>query len=410
MSLLSKVQVLVPMPTRDKDFLEFRDILLESILLFWPNHELNLMVVLDEEAPNVSDFSNRLFGVVPSSVRSFSVVTNPPPEFSSSGWIRQQQIQMWAGNFTNLDYVAFVDTDTLFVGAVLEESLFENGKPRILAMFGDPTEPTEPRGTLRAIGFKERFYGMCYFPVVVKIEHLSAVRNVISNNFGFEFNKAYDLANHPSPFLFVSQFSLIINVLYVTNHEDYFFHIRPCELENCETLSFEGLVSTRSEAGLEGEFSRPFPFVANHWSYEFRKIQPSMDFWNYLGRHWNIREVLRYGYCYSLRTFDKKPDFCKEVNPTEINVFEWRFESRLFLNQEGRKDAHFHRRALIETKPRFKWNREIVLKIGQSEKENRNFLNFDSSVHFHLFVGLLLSLVLFLVYQISIRKPKYISV
>ena len=414
-TLLSKTQILVPMPTKDKDFFEFRDILLESLLLFWPNHELNLMVVLDEEASNIVEFSTRLKSVVPKTVRSFSIATNPPPEFESSGWIRQQQIQMWAGNFTDFEYIAFVDTDTLFVGAVLEESLFKEGKPRVLALYGDPTEPTAPIGTMWATGKKQRFYGMCYFPVVVRAVDLGVIRKTISNHFALSFNEAYDKANNPpsKKWIFVSQFDIMINILYETNHDGYYFQVRPCEHENCEENMHTGRVSTREEAALPEEFDRPFPFVANHWSYESRPVQDSYDFWGYLGHEWTIREVLRYGHCYSLRTFDKKPEYCKKVKLTNLNVFEWRFESRLFINQQGVYDAHLHRRALIETSGKFRWNREILTVINRPDASIFMKIYFPDFVNFEVFgiqlifltVVVLISVLLIYFYRAySLRK------
>ena len=54
-----------------------------------------------------------------------------PSEWYHRPTDRQQLMMLWADNFTESEYVAFVDSDAVFLTAVDREDLFENGKPVI---------------------------------------------------------------------------------------------------------------------------------------------------------------------------------------------------------------------------------------------------------------------------------------
>ena len=63
---------------------------------------------------------------------------------------------LWADNYTNKEYVGFVDTDTVFLTYIDREDLFEDGKPVINGRSG-PHNPDDvwahaSRATYKALG------------------------------------------------------------------------------------------------------------------------------------------------------------------------------------------------------------------------------------------------------------------
>ncbi len=372
-SLLSKVQVFLTMPTRQEDFKEFKTLFLPSILLFWPNHELNLLILLDEESANLDEFSKNLTALIPSSVRSFSIATNAPPDVKfvrnilnpalSPGWYRQQLIMFWAGNFTDFEYVGFVDTDTVFTGNVYEECLFENGKPRVLGIWGENPIRSGSLGTLWATGMPQKLYGMSYFPVVLRTSDLDLVIDYIKNRFNSgNFSECLMKSLYPNSFfpdykewIFPSQFDHMLNILYVLKHDEYYFQIRPCQTVNCIKNNFDN--ARDNTKLLPEELNRPTPFVTLHWTYKSKEGTYS--------------EVLLTGYCYGLRSFDPNPSICNFVNTAVPNRFEWEFEYLSFYSQPGSLEAHYNRRKLVDSKFKFEHNSDVlkdVIKTFENEK------------------------------------------
>lgn len=115
---------------------------LRSFLLFWPLQQSNtsLTVVFDEEKRSFSGFA-ALHKNLNESVRAMihgglNIYFNQPYSVHLSGHDRQQLIMFWADNFTNSEFVGFVDTDCVFITYVDRDDLFENGKPVINARIG----------------------------------------------------------------------------------------------------------------------------------------------------------------------------------------------------------------------------------------------------------------------------------
>ena len=101
------------------------------------------------------------------------------------GYVIQQLIMFWADNFTDADYIGFVDDDTVFTGSVQPSDLFDDeGRPRALVK---PTELSYKGwvGTTREVlKQKPLANGMNYFPVIV---HRSLLRDL----------RAHILSLHP---------------------------------------------------------------------------------------------------------------------------------------------------------------------------------------------------------------------
>jgi hypothetical protein len=74
-----------------------------------------------------------------------------------------------ADNHTDADYIAFVDTDTLFITVMTYEVLFDDaGRPRVSGAMGPPADQhwaNISENTALWFGEPEVFRAMFYFPV-----------------------------------------------------------------------------------------------------------------------------------------------------------------------------------------------------------------------------------------------------
>ncbi len=92
----------------------------------------------------------------------------------------------WADNFTEAEYIGFVDTDTFFVAPVDREDLFESEKPVIIGLYGLDSKfwRRMSRFTARALKQPEVLRCMIYFPVIIRSRHLRQLREFIYETHG----------------------------------------------------------------------------------------------------------------------------------------------------------------------------------------------------------------------------------
>ena len=117
---------------------------LRSYALFWPHDIANssLKLIIDQEAFSSASHKNLqrvVDSFVPRILGGVSIMTNSPSGFYSKGYDRQQLLMFWADNFTNpeTEYVAFCDTDTLFVTYVDKLDVFNShNKPVVIGQIG----------------------------------------------------------------------------------------------------------------------------------------------------------------------------------------------------------------------------------------------------------------------------------
>ena len=98
--------------------------------------------------------------------------------------MRQQLLMIYGDTFSSAEYIAFADTDTLFVSFVDRDDLFdEKGKPIIRGRIGLPADSfwyNFPNATQWMMGgLPEPMRCMSYFPVIVKRSHLLDMRSHI---------------------------------------------------------------------------------------------------------------------------------------------------------------------------------------------------------------------------------------
>ena len=315
---------------------EFENIFLRSLAFFWRKDYINLLVVLDEESPYLEYFKAKITNLSIPQTNYTRVVLNKLL-FQMKGHDRQQWIQFWADNFTSSEYVGFVDTDTLFVSRVLHEDLFVGDKPRVQPIFGGPPLNSfwarVPSSTHRALGFKEKFKGMSYFPVVIKLSHLPFIREHIRKHLKkTTFDEAFKVILKSS----YSQFNLMVNVLYEFYHDEYKWNIDE-QTFNWTGPPVNGQIKSIAEGGIRPyEIRSPYPRIAIHFNYEHLSFS-------------SIEAIMVKGYCYGIdsNTLAKKK-FCQIFNvENKLNELEWRFESKLYSERSFVLDVHKARRQLI---------------------------------------------------------------
>ena len=144
------------------------DMFLRSLLLFWPMKQSNssLTIIFDEEKRSYNGFA-ALYKNLNESIRpkidgGLNIYFNQPYSVYLGGHDRQQLLMFWADNFTDTEFVGFVDTDCVFITYIDREDLFEGGKPVINGRIGvDTAYSTKhydfwtkvPQATSKLLGF-----------------------------------------------------------------------------------------------------------------------------------------------------------------------------------------------------------------------------------------------------------------
>jgi hypothetical protein len=277
------------------------------------------------------------------------------PPIPMNGSDRQQWLMFWADNFTSSEYIGFVDSDTVFSSVVTGEDLFVDGKPRAIVVYGRPLNEfweTVPSQTFYAIGKKEPFKGMSFFPVVIKTAHLELMRNHIYRTVGVShFDMAFGKIMNRGRY---SQFGIMVSYLWYFHRNEYFWDIIEQE-EGWSGPVPSGQIETLEEGGLTQDMlNQGKPRSSIHWSYESTFERSKANYTN----------ILKTGYCYHQSLF-ASPDsaFCKTLDTTRPSEFEWTFEGTSYLGRSHVVSAHKERQNRIRKgcqNQNFDWEPEML--------------------------------------------------
>uniref|UniRef100_A0A7S2Q2F7 Uncharacterized protein n=1 Tax=Skeletonema marinoi TaxID=267567 RepID=A0A7S2Q2F7_9STRA len=310
---------------RINGFAELQATLIRSLQFFWPLEQLSVTMVCDdttytnmEEQENVTSTAKSLFD--PNIADKISIKYNTLTNHTmyGRGYYIQQLIMFWADNFTDAEYIGFVDDDTLLSRKVQPYDLFDvQGRPR--AIVGTPEgKPKSWTDSVRySFQWEPKVYGMNYFPVIVHRSLLEKMREyILSQHPQFtyfdEFYMSMIRRNGPlvnSEANGFSQFYMMMDYAYQKHPDEYDWHI---ETDKCEHFGFPG------------DHCKPFPRVSVHagW-YHLSKYKTKRD------REEFVSEMLRIGYCFSLPAgnhSDIDEARCKKYW-TDLNWRgEWQFE------------------------------------------------------------------------------------
>eukprot|EP01031_Cornospumella_fuschlensis_P033098 gene33098-40037_t len=141
-----------------------------------------------------------------------------------SGYGRMQYLGFVADKFVQDEFVVFVDSDTLFHTYVDREDLFEHGKPVIHGRHSFYNYFVHALRTVGALGIKEPFSCMSYFPVVIRTADLPLIREAIRKHRNTStFEEAYFsfTKEHPG-----AQYNIMCTWLYFNRHDDYVWRLK----------------------------------------------------------------------------------------------------------------------------------------------------------------------------------------
>jgi hypothetical protein len=276
---------------RDSRFYEYKTMLLRSMLLFWPlkNSNLTLRLLFDEEqmAPKQLEYDlirDTFEGVKPKFPGGIHFTPSPAQNNTyRRGHDRQQLIMFWADNYTASEYIAFADTDCLFLTYVDREDLFEDGKPVINGRSGPAPYPlwqTAPSVTHAFSGLETPMRGMAYFPVIIKRSHLADLRAHVVEHWRTttHLNRTFDeifynVTSWSMPF----QFDLMCTFLYYFKRNEYKFYAHPYTVPS----NWDGINPPKDK--YESDFSvfkgvpnifEPKPRIATHMRYRHDTMGP----------------------------------------------------------------------------------------------------------------------------------------
>lgn len=293
--------------SRNKEFVNF---FLRTFLLFWPHRisRTSLRVIIDEEWKThpLGLEAKKTVDNAKAIVYNASVTyMEQSPWYNNLGYDRQQFAMYWADNYTNAEYVGFVDADTIFVTYVDREDLFEDGKPVVNARIGLNTRKPwslVPGVTWGITGMEEPMRCMSYFPVIVKVEHLRGIREMIEKHNKKPFNLAFQEFTKRG---FSCQFNIMCTYLFNYHRDDYvwYTHDTTPEWDGFHPRPVWGQWGDKSI--YDKSFFLPKPRVSTHARYH--KLEKS----NIFTSPALLREVIQRGICDS-PPFPKVQKYCEQ--------------------------------------------------------------------------------------------------
>jgi hypothetical protein len=159
---------------------------------------------------------------------------SPPANHTyRKGHDRQQHMMLWADNYTTAEYIAFADTDCVFLTYVDREDLFEDGKPVINGRSGPAPErlwQIAPWITHEFSGLETPMRCMSYFPVIVKRAHLASLRAHVVEHWRntTHLNRTFDeIFYNVTSWLMAYQFDLMCTYLFYFKRNEYKFYAHP---------------------------------------------------------------------------------------------------------------------------------------------------------------------------------------
>lgn len=206
------------------------------------------------------------------STPSIRVEYNPKPAKYLIGHDRQQLRMFQADTWSASEYIGFIDTDAVFDTPVVEESLFDNGKPIVIGRIGKPQDPqfwtTVPKATQWATGSEEVMRCMSYFPVVVKRSHIIEMRQWFEKRHNSTFETFFKQMTKKFTGRY-SQFNIMCQWLWDNKHDEYSWRLHQVTPEWSAVNSTEGQIDVhRLKSILTRETTKPQVRVAQHARYD----------------------------------------------------------------------------------------------------------------------------------------------
>lgn len=366
---------------------EWKDLFLRTYLLFWPieRSQTKLLFLVDEEQRNHTGLA-----FLRETIQNHSTLSkytrvdfnNPPSEYyGGGGHNRQQYLMFWADNYTKSEYVGFVDTDCFFLTYVDREDVFEEDqttsssansidtnnkkkmKPVVIGKSGDPHKKynRDPlwqqitATTYDLLGVLEPMKCMAYFPVIVKTEHMKALRDYLEKKFNLPF---YEVFRQHILTRRYSQFNIFCAYLFHFHQDDYQWYANDLSPEWDFSNAVYGQEANRT--AYTAQMRYPKPRIATHARYHAPPIVGA--------QHVNgMVDMLQSGICFS-------PPFPKPTEWFPCNFFrhEGDYQAEVFEEMHRFEWSDFtqvvHHTVLADAAyDRFKRHRNCQHDYGNSE-------------------------------------------
>ena len=313
---------------------------LKTLKLFWPEDQLKLTLVLDEESKNDHRTGEKLSKMWP---RPNIVYLKPgnTSMYDSNQRRRMFLSYFYPENYVTADYVGFVDADTMFTTVITPEMLFTDGKPTVQARIGEPfwqqhwecwSDVTE-----YFLGEKEALQCMSYFPIIIKVQHIIELRKFAEKRFHKPFLQIFRNSFHFENDYFkgtiyndcMCQFSVICNYIWYHHREEYDFHL---QMTPDDTWYGEHRRDSQQTInylkGIDQKYKVPKPRVAihaRHYTENGEYISGNYIDINKEPYFSQLERKVREGLCFSVG-FDRCPKQCYSFEKTSLQITLYSFE------------------------------------------------------------------------------------
>ena len=302
----------------------YKSVLIQSMHYFWPDIA-SMVVVLDEEKAQDHVFGDDIGKTFPFPRQCYMNEVTVP---GYSGKDRMQRDMFYPEICTSKKYVAYVDTDTMFITRIIPEMLFVENKPIIIAIYGNITNQFWNRvsqSTAKIFKTKEVMRGMANFPVIIKVDHIVKMREYLENLHNMSFDEILPKLKVHS----FSQFNLMCQYIWLFHRNEYEFRFQ------LQTKGMPNVISGREDSKyydktLTTEQRKPIARWCAHYKYILRNWKNQNAY----------RNLLRSSICFS-GGFELCPEKCTQYNKTSIRreMFEfgymkWTWDKRCLAAQE----------------------------------------------------------------------------
>ena len=217
----------------------YDNVLVRSMSYFWPDIE-SMVVVLDREQSE-----DKLFGnTAPKTFPFPRVCFMKSVQISGyTGRDRMQRDMFYPELCTSKKFVAYVDTDTMFVSRVVPDMLFVGSKPKVIGVYGniaDQWYEKVSQATVDLFKTKEVMRCMSYFPVIMKVEHIIELRKYLEKIHGLTFDEL--LMKKTIQIKHISQFNIMCQYIWMFHRDEYVFTFSINLIRNLDYLQQTGRI------------------------------------------------------------------------------------------------------------------------------------------------------------------------
>ena len=316
---------------------EFKNVLLRTMKIFFPQEKVKLLAVLDNEKKDDHELGARISREWPYPEICYRDPGNSAV-YHNWGKARMFWDMMHPDECTDLPYVGYVDTDTFFDTLVTPNLLFENGKPVIVGKIG--MAPYKCWEDTAEVFLRKKAVMQCMstFPVMIKTEHMKEMRQVLAKEQGKPFSEIFMKAPTLGAYC-LCQFSIMCNYVWYYHRNEYAWHLQMQPDGNWTGKNwFPSQVPVEYyHKEIKPEEKIPIPRSSIHLRYTITNGV------NYLSKepppHF-IEDFIREGLCYSAG-FKYCPTECKKWDVDKVHFglfsfefYQWFWDARCMAQQK----------------------------------------------------------------------------